>query len=127
MSNYNFDKTMIGGHISSDIELKLTPSGKNVVKFAIAVNFKETTKYFDCVAWGTKAEFIAQHFKKGMSISVVGHHDINVYNDKNGMRHKETIVSVEETYFVDNKNEAPFETPAEPKYEELTDKDDLPF
>lgn len=129
MANFNYNKGFFGGHIATDTELKLTPSGKNVVKFQIAINdkSKKNTDFLDFIAWDKTAEFISQYFKKGSSIFVVCHARVNEWTDKNGSKRKDISFVVEDANFVDNKNEAPFEAPAEPKYEELTDKDDLPF
>lgn len=66
------------GRLGRDPELKETTSG-NVVNFSIAVsngrdkdgNDKEPT-WIDCYCWSEKADKIAQWFKKGSLIKVMG-------------------------------------------------------
>lgn len=53
-------------------ELKLLPTGKQVLNFSVAVNKKykekETTVFFDCVAWEKTAEIVDKFFDKGNMI-----------------------------------------------------------
>jgi single-strand DNA-binding protein len=53
-------------------ELKTIPSGKQVLNFSVAVNKKfkdkESTTFFDCVAWDKQAEVISKYFEKGSMI-----------------------------------------------------------
>lgn len=45
------------GRLTSDVELKMTPSGKSVCSFTIAVyRTKEITDFLPCVAWRQTAE-----------------------------------------------------------------------
>ena len=54
------------GRLTSDVELKMTPSGKSVCSFTIAVyRTKEITDFLPCVAWRQTAERITRYFRKG--------------------------------------------------------------
>ena len=73
----NYCKTMLGGRIAKDLELKYTTSGTAVLTFPVAVARKRkdknaTTDFYDCVAWSQTAEFIAKYFRKGSTIFVEG-------------------------------------------------------
>ena len=114
MANFNVNKIILGGRISSDIELKTTPSGVSVVSFSIAVNRRggkqgeeQKSDFFSCVAWRGTAEFITQYFRKGSAICVFGAIENNNWVDNNGVTHYGSRVTVDEVYFVDSKADAP--------------------
>lgn len=96
------------GRLTSDIELKSTPSGKSVANFTLAIN-KFSTKdhpessFIDCVAWSGTAELIAKYFKKGYKLVVSGRLETRTYEDKNNAKRKVTEVIVSEIDFPDNK------------------------
>ena len=71
MSNFNFNKVILGGRLTADPEIKQTPSGIPVVTFSIAVNRNRSkdgdaqqADFINCVAWRNTAEFNSSHFKK---------------------------------------------------------------
>ena len=158
MANFNFNKVIIGGRLTSDPELKNTPSGISVTSFTIAVNRGYKSKndeetpadFINVTAWRQTAEFITKYFKKASSICVVGTLQNRNWTDNNGVKHYATEVVADEAYFVDAKNESPmagrdmgqpyipesygapaYATPAAsaamPKFEEISDDEDLPF
>ncbi len=140
MANFNLNKVILGGRISQDLELKQTPSGVYALTFSIAVN-RRTSKeqeqqadFINCVAWRNTAEFISRYFSKGNSICVVGEIQTRSWTDGNGNKRYATEVIVSEAYFVDGKGEQAQEkqvpelqTPKAPKFEEISNNDDLPF
>ena len=102
----NYNKSIIGGRIAKDLELKTTTSGNSVLSFpvAVATNLKdknESTDFFDCVAWSQTAEFIAKYFKKGSTILVEGHLKTRAYTDKDGKNRKVVEIIVDKAEFVD--------------------------
>jgi single-strand DNA-binding protein len=119
MANFNMAKIILGGRITTDIELRTTPSGVSIVSFSIAVNRRGTVKqgeeqksdFFSCVAWRGTAEFITQYFRKGSAICVFGTIENNNWVDNNGMTHYGSRVTVDEAYFVDSKADAPVGAP----------------
>ena len=151
MANFNVNKIILGGRISSDIELKTTPSGVSVVSFSIAVNRRggkqgeeQKSDFFSCVAWRGTAEFITQYFRKGSAIYIFGVIENNNWTDNNGMTHYGSRVTVDEAYFVDSKADAPggaaivkpeasvYKSPAMAdggytQLEPLANNDELPF
>lgn len=135
MANFNFNKVIIGGRLTADVELKQTQSGVSVCAFSIAVNRKgakyKTTDFIDVVAWRQTAEFISKYFRKGSSICVVGNLQKREWTDKNGQKRYATEVIAEEASFVDSKNDSAsadtVNIPADANMEELAQDDDLPF
>ena len=111
MSNFNFNKTILGGRLTADPELKTTPSGLSVTSFTVAVNRRgkdgETkADFINVTAWRGLAEFITRHFRKGSSICVVGAIQTRSWTDPQGQKHYATEVVADEAYFVDSKGEA---------------------
>lgn len=149
MSNFNFNKTIIGGRLTADPELKNTPSGVSVTSFTVAVNRRYTKEgeqpqadFINCVAWRQQAEFICKYFHKASSICIVGNIQTRSWTDQQGQKRYATEVIADEAYFVDSKAEssgaAPSVPPASqyvpeqyqqtaPNFQELNPDDDLPF
>lgn len=135
MANFNFNKVIIGGRLTSDVELKQTQSGISVASFAVAVNRKgrdAQTDFIDVVAWRQTAEFISKYFKKGSSICIVGTLQKREWTDNNGQKRYATEVIAEEANFVDSKSDsssADFDAniPADANMQEIANDDDLPF
>ncbi len=139
MANFNLNKVILGGRLTADIELKQTQSGVSTTTFTIAVNRKtsgtqeQQADFITCVAWRNTAEFISRYFKKGSSICIVGEILTRSWQDKDGQKRYATEVLANEAFFVDGKGEsqAPvtpaFQTTQAPKFEEISNDDDLPF
>jgi single-strand DNA-binding protein len=147
MSNFNFNKVILGGRLTSDIELKQTTSGISVCSFSLAVNRKvgkdqePKSDFIDCQAWRNTAEFLSRYFKKGSSLCIVGSLQKSEWTDQNGQKRYKVEVVVDEAMFVDSKNEAQgaeaagiaeytaasFNPAVAPKFEDVNADDDLPF
>ena len=141
MSNFNFNKMMLGGRLTSDVELRQTPKGDSVVSGSIAVNRRMKgadgtypTDFFSFVAWHKNAELIAKHFKKGSSILLIGEMQNRSYVDKQGVKRYASDLIVDEVRFVDSKEEREGFVPPSyassgnvPKFEEIGVDEDLPF
>jgi single-strand DNA-binding protein len=112
MANFNINKLVLGGRLTSDVELKQTPSGVSVCTFTLAVNRKyqaegqQQTDFLNCTAWRQTAEFISKYFRKGSSLCVTGSVQTRTWQDQNGQKRYATDIVVDEALFVDSKNEA---------------------
>lgn len=135
MANLNYNKAIIGGKVTRDIELKAMPSGHSVCNFTVAINRPTVNKdgeqkadFIDCVAWGKTADFISKFFHKGSGIMVDGKLQKRSWTDKEGKDRYTTEIIVDTATFVDSKYESPTieETkPEDKKY--INDTEDLPF
>lgn len=143
MANLNFNKVILGGRLTSDPELKTTPSGVSVTSFSVAVNRRGKSgdeakaDFISCVAWRGTAEFISKYFHKGSSIVIVGSLQTRSWTDNDGNKRYATDVVADEVNFVDSKNDSAPTAPAPttyipdaytsaPKFEEIDDPD-CPF
>ena len=109
--------------------------------------------FINATAWRSTAEFISRYFRKASSICVVGSIQTRSWTDQQGSKRFATEVVVDEAMFVDSKSESPASaqqgtsympegyasygdaaSPAygggsgsAPKFEEITDDEELPF
>lgn len=111
MSNFNFNKVILGGRLTADPELKTTPSGVSVTSFSIAVNRRYTKEgeeskadFFNVTAWRGTAEFVTRFFRKGSTICVAGGLQNRSWTDDQGQKHYATEIVADEIYFVDSKS-----------------------
>lgn len=112
MSNFNFNKIILGGRLTADPELRTTQSGIAVCTFSVAVTRKKTkevqdpvTDFFTCQAWRNTAEMISKYFRKGSSICVTGELQNRNWTDQQGVKRYATDVIVSEVSFVDSKGD----------------------
>ena len=104
-----FNLVVLTGRLTSDPELKTTPSGVSVTSFSIAVNRnykageEQETDFINIVAWRQKAEFISKYFKKGSMIGIEGSIQTRKYQDSNGNNRTAFEVVVNNAQFVESK------------------------
>ena len=86
-----YNRAILMGRITHDLELKTTASGISVCSFSIAVERRFQTKgeekksdFFNIVTWRSNAEFVCRYFAKGRMILVEGELQTRSYVDKNG-------------------------------------------
>lgn len=88
----NFNKVILLGNLTRDIELRSTQSGMALAKFGMAVNRKysqngeqkESTCFVDLTAWGRQAEILAQYVGKGSQLFVEGRLEYSTWEAKDG-------------------------------------------
>lgn len=76
------------GRLGSDVELKLTRTGKSVARFRLAVNGygSDDTSWLDFEAWGKNAETINQYRHKGDTVGLTAHAVVDTW-EKDGQKH----------------------------------------
>lgn len=114
MANFNFNKVIIGGRLTTDPELKTTASGIYVTKFSVAVNKpgkKDQADFFNVTAWRSTAEVVTQYFHKGSSICLEGTLTQRTWEDGNGNKHYAVEIIADKVYFVDSKSESITDVP----------------
>ena len=120
------NRVVLMGRLTADPEIKMTPSNKQILRFALAVQRnKDTTDFFDCVAWDATATLISRLATKGSRIIVDGRLETGYWTDKDGKKHKDVYVVCTEFTAVDFKPKDDAK-PSAPVLEELGDEE-LPF
>ena len=108
----SFNKVMLMGNLTRDIEIRHTSSNTAVGNFGLAVSRKYKTQsgeqredvlFVDCDAWGRTAEVMAQYLHKGRPVFVEGRLKLDQWEDKNGGGKRSKIsVVVENFQFIDS-------------------------
>lgn len=103
-----FNKVILMGNLTRDVEMRTTASGQTVANFSLAVSRswrdqngqqQDQTSFINCVAWGKPGEIIAQYTSKGTPLLVSGRLDQRSYEDKDGNKRQAVEVVVEDFNF----------------------------
>ena len=104
----SFNKVMLMGNLTRDIELRYTPAGKAVGAFGIAVNRKfrdsktnetrEEVTFVDCEVWDKTAENMSQHLSKGKPVFIEGRLKLDQWNDKTSGEKRSKLKVVVDTF-----------------------------
>lgn len=99
------------GHLTKDIELRKTQSGKSYARFTLAVNRrtkneqgKQDADFISCVVWDKRAETMYQYLGKGSQIGIEGRIQTGSY-ERDGQRVYTTDVVVENFDFLESRAE----------------------
>ena len=103
-----FNKVIMVGNLTRDVELKYLPSGSAVAKIGLASNRKykkqdgemaEDTCFVDVSLFGRTAEVANQYLKKGSQVLIEGRLNYETWMDASGQkRSKHTITAESSTY-----------------------------
>ena len=141
MANYN--KVLLMGNLTRDVELKYTAGNQPVANLGIAVNRRyrtregedrEETTFVDCEAWGRTAEVMSQYLSKGRPVFIEGRLKLDQWQDQQGQKRSKLRVVVDTFQFVDSRGEAsaggapsPTRASAPQTEHEPIPEDDIPF
>lgn len=87
------NKVILIGRLGQEPELRVTPTGQNVINISMATNEvfkdgqgqrKEKTEWHRLDFWGVKAELLKKFFHKGDQIGIVGSLQTREGNSKDG-------------------------------------------
>lgn len=98
-----FNKVVLVGNLTRDIELRYTTTGSAIGNSAIAVTRKfnangekrEETCFIDITFFGKQAEIANQYLSKGSKVLVEGRLKFDQWADNNGQNRSKHTVSVE--------------------------------
>ena len=135
-----YNKVFLIGNLARDPELRYTPSGVPVVKFAVAVNRlkkKEEGKegagqdvdFINVVGWRRLAEICGEYIKKGDPIALEGTLRVNSFVGRDGQKRTMVEVVMDSMQMLGKKSdrkvsEVAKEAPVEAKEEPV---DEIPF
>lgn len=89
----SYNKVILLGNLTRDVEIRAMPSGLSVGSFSIAVNerfkdrdgnWQERATFVDCEIFGARAEAMAKYLSKGSPVFVEGRLRLDQWEDKNG-------------------------------------------
>ena len=111
-----FNKVIIVGNLTRDIELKYAPSGTAIGSTGIASTrkfkggdgqMKEEVLFVDITAFGRTAEVMNQYLRKGSKILVEGRLKLDSWTDQNGGKRSKHSVTIENMTMLDSKGDNP--------------------
>lgn len=150
MGSYN--KVILMGNLTRDVEMRSLPSGMSVGSFGLAVNDRYKDKdgnwvdkanFVDCEAFGRTAEVMSQYLSKGRPAFIEGKLRFDQWQDRDGNNRSKLKVVVDTFQFVDSRGEgggsggggggggggsrAPRQQAPADNYGEPVSSDDIPF
>ena len=135
MASYN--KVVLMGNLTRDIEIKTLDNGTVVGEFGLAVNESYTDKrtgekvdtpvYVDVTVWGKQAEVCSQYISKGSGAMVDGKLKLDVWQGDDGNNRQKLRVVANQVVFVGGKsNPADADVNQDPG-DDYLDSEEIPF
>ncbi|MDA3908711.1 MAG: single-stranded DNA-binding protein [Sulfurimonas sp.] len=108
-----FNKVILVGNLTRDIELRYTQGGMGIAKTAIATSRKFTANgekkeevcFVDITFFARSAEVANQYLRKGSKILVEGRLNFEQWADQNGQKRSKHSVTVETMQMLDSKGD----------------------
>lgn len=110
-----FNKIILVGNLTRDIELRYSQGGSSIAKSAIATTRKFTSNgerkeevcFVDITFFGRSGEIANQYLRKGSKILVEGRLSFEQWVDQNGQKRSKHSVIVESMQMLDTKGSNP--------------------
>ncbi len=109
-----FNKVILIGNLTRDVELRYLPSGQALAKCGIATNRrfkdasgaqKDETMFVDFTVWGRSAEVANQYLRKGSRVLLEGRLVLEQWTDQSGQKRSKHSITVENLKMLDRKGE----------------------
>lgn len=105
MSSYN--RVILMGNLTRDVEVKFTTSGIAIGKMGLAVNDRvkkggewvDEVMFVDCTLFGKTAENAGEYLSKGSPVFVEGRLKFEQW-EKDGTKHSKHVVNVDKLQFL---------------------------
>jgi single-strand DNA-binding protein len=109
-----FNKVVLVGNLTRDIELRYSQAGMAIAKTAIATSRKFTSNgekkeevmFIDITFFGRSGEIANQYLRKGSKILVEGRLNFEQWVDQNGQKRSKHSVTVENMQMLDSRGDA---------------------
>lgn len=110
-----YNKVIMIGNLTRDIELKYLPSGSAIAKSAIATSHKYKTQtgeqkeevcFLDFSVFGKAAEILNQYVRKGSKVMLEGRLIFEQWQAQDGTNRNRHTLRVDEFKFLDSKNDS---------------------
>lgn len=107
----SYNKTILAGNLTRDVELKVLGSGTPVATSCLAVNRKfkgeeQKPMFIDVTFFGKTAELASEYCHKGSNILVDGRLELDTWDDReSGAKRSKHKVIAERIEFLDKKGD----------------------
>jgi single-strand DNA-binding protein len=109
-----FNKVILIGNLTRDVELRYTPNGTAIAKFGLATNRtykdnltgenKQEVMFIDITVFGRSAEIANQYLAKGRRVLIEGRLVFDQWIDQSGQKRSKHSVVAEKVQFMDSKS-----------------------
>ncbi len=102
----DFNRVILIGRLTRDVDLRQIQSGTSIASFSIANNRsyvtgsgekREEVSFFNCILWGKQGEAFAKYVKKGHRVAVEGRLQQRSWQDKDG-NNRSTVEIVADSF-----------------------------
>ncbi len=116
-----YNKVIMVGNLTRDIELRYTGSGMAIAKTGIATNRrfrtqsgeqKEETCFIDITLFGRAAEIANQYLRKGSKVLIEGRLIFEQWTDQSGNKRSKHSIAVDNMQMLGGREESPSAQPA---------------
>jgi len=103
------NKVLLMGHLATEPEMKMTPTGNTVTTFKLATNrdwlgsdgeHKQAADFHKITVWRKLGEICGEYLKKGSGIYVEGHLSNHHFKDREGNDRKSTEIVADVVNFI---------------------------
>jgi single-strand DNA-binding protein len=122
-----YNKIILVGNLTRDVELRYSPAGTAIAKFGIATNRtykdsvtgenKQEVMFIDVTVFGRSAEIANQYLRKGSKVLIEGRLVLDQWVDSSGQKRSKHSVVAEKLQFMETKAEAQRNREYENSYE----------
>ncbi|MEO1927532.1 MAG: single-stranded DNA-binding protein [Nautiliaceae bacterium] len=111
-----YNKVILVGNLTRDVELKYTPTGTAIAKFGLATNRtykdsvtgenKQEVMFIDITVFGRSAEIANQYLRKGRRVLIEGRLVLDQWVDAQGQKRSKHSIVAEKVQFMESKASA---------------------
>ena len=112
MSSVNINRVVLTGNLTSDPELRSTPSGTAVCKLRVACNTRrkdgasgewvDKPNYFNVTVWGAQGENAARYLSKGRPVAIDGRLEWSEWEAQDGSKRQAVEIIADTVQFLGN-------------------------
>ena len=108
----SFNKVILAGNLTRDVEVRFTSGGTAVTEVGLAVNdrvkkngeWTDETTFVDVTIWGRTAEVAGEYLSKGSNILIEGRLKLDQW-EKDGQKHYKLRVTAEKMQMLGSRGE----------------------
>lgn len=112
----SFNKVIVMGNLTRDVELRHIPSGTAVADIGVAINDRrkvndewvDETTFADVTLWGRTAEVAAEYLQKGSPVFLEGKLKLDTWEDReSGQKRSKLKIVADRLQLIGGKSDAP--------------------
>ena len=132
MASYN--RVILMGNLTRDVELRYTPAGTPVTEVGLAVNDRrknqngewvDETTFVDVTFWGRTAEVASEYLSKGSTVFIEGRLKLDTWK-KDGQKNYKLRVVCDRMQLLGSRGEGPRGGGSAPRNNEYTETREAP-